>query len=397
MRPPDTLFPITEAQRTAYARQLRQGFGRLRFEPALEAAFMEDFDRGLDRRLAWLSLLITSVWLLFSALDPVRMQPERLPPHQQGLWAELLLVRGMVAAVLLLATWRAWRHPMARHRRRWVAATALVVTVGGAWGATCYLRLGGFQPLEIFLLLVAGLFLPIGLTLRQTLPLAAVCLTGMSAVGVLQLEGAAQGRFLYLAGLMVLTALLAAFGAYHREYAQREQFLLRAELGWQAGHDGLTGLCNRRLFDDRLQALVRQAQRDGTPLALVLADVDHFKRFNDVYGHPAGDTALQTVAEVLQAMASRPLDLAARLGGEEMAVVLHGASRADAVRLAGQALAALRERGVPHAGSEHGWLGMSLGVAMVEPGDTPLALYQRADRALYQAKHSGRNRVIAAA
>lgn len=397
MRPPDTLFPITEAQRTAYARQLRQGFGRLRFEPALEAAFMEDFDRGLDRRLAWLSLLITSVWLLFSALDPVRMQPERLPPHQQGLWAELLLVRGMVAAVLLLATWRAWRHPMARHRRSWVAATALVVTVGGAWGATCYLRLGGFQPLEIFLLLVAGLFLPIGLTLRQTLPLAAVCLTGMSAVGVLQLEGAAQGRFLYLAGLMVLTALLAAFGAYHREYAQREQFLLRAELGWQAGHDGLTGLCNRRLFDDRLQALVRQAQRDGTPLALVLADVDHFKRFNDVYGHPAGDTALQTVAEVLQAMASRPLDLAARLGGEEMAVVLHGASRADAVRLAGQALAALRERGVPHAGSEHGWLGMSLGVAMVEPGDTPLALYQRADRALYQAKHSGRNRVIAAA
>lgn len=393
----DTLFPITEAQRTAYARQLRQGFGRLRFEPDLEAAFMADFDRGLDRRLAWLSLLITVVWLVFTALDPVRMQPDRLPPAQLGLWAELLIVRGVVAAVLLGATWRAWRHPLGAHRRRWVVATALVVTVGGAWGATCYLRLGGFQPLEILLLLVAGLFLPIGLTLRQTLPLAAVCLTGMSAVGVLQLEGAAQGRFLYLAGLMVLTALLAAFGAYHREYAQREQFLLRAELGWQAGHDALTGLCNRRLFDDRLQALVRQVQRDGLPLALVLADVDHFKRFNDVYGHPAGDAALQTVAEVLQAMASRPLDLVARLGGEEMAVVLHGASQADAMRLATQALAALRERGVPHAGSEQGWLGMSLGLAMAEPGDTPLALYQRADRALYQAKHSGRNRVIAAA
>ncbi len=67
------------------------------------------------------------------------------------------------------------------------------------------------------------------------------------------------------------------------------------------------------------------------------------------------------------------------------------------MRLATQALAALRERGVPHAGSEQGWLGMSLGLAMAEPGDTPLALYQRADRALYQAKHSGRNRVIAAA
>jgi diguanylate cyclase (GGDEF)-like protein len=393
----DTLFPITEAQRTAYARQLRQGFGRLRFEPDLEAAFMADFDRGLGRRLAWLSLLITSVWLVFTALDPVRMQPDRLPPAQFGLWTELLFVRGVVAAVLMGATWRAWRNPQGDHRRRWVVVTALVVTVGGAWGATCYLRLGGFQPLEILLLLVAGLFLPIGLTLRQTLPLAAVCLTGMSAVGVLQLEGAAQGRFLYLAGLMVLTALLAAFGAYHREYAQREQFLLRAELGWQAGHDGLTGLCNRRLFDDRLQALVRQVQRDGLPLALVLADVDHFKRFNDVYGHPAGDAALQTVAEVLQAMASRPLDLVARLGGEEMAVVLHGASQADAMRLATQALAALRERGVPHAGSEQGWLGMSLGLAMAEPGDTPLALYQRADRALYQAKHSGRNRVIAAA
>lgn len=397
MAPHDTLFPITEAQRTAYARQLRQGFGRLRFEPSLEATFMEEFDRGLDQRLAWLALLITSVWLLFSALDPIRMQPDRLPPAQQGLWTELLAVRALVAAVLLLATWRAWGRQLGGHRRYWVAATAFVVTLGGAWGATCYLRLGTFQPLEILLLLVAGLFLPIGLTLRQTLPLAAVCLAGMTAVGVLQLEGAAQARFLYFSGLMALTAVLAAFGAYYREYAQREQFLLRAELGWQAGHDGLTGLCNRRLFDDRLQALLRQVQRDRTPLALVLADVDHFKRFNDLYGHPAGDAALQAVGDVLQGMASRPLDLVARLGGEEMAVLLHGAPEAEAHRIALQGLAALRERALPHAGSEHGWLGLSLGVAMAEPGDTPLALYQRADRALYQAKRSGRNRVIVAA
>jgi diguanylate cyclase (GGDEF)-like protein len=216
----------------------------------------------------------------------------------------------------------------------------------------------------------------------------------MTSVGVLLLEGAAQGRFLYFAGLMVVTALLAAFGAYHREYAQREQFLLRAELGWQAGHDSLTGLCNRRLFDDRLQALVRQVQRDATPVALLLADVDHFKRYNDMYGHPAGDAALQAVAEVLQSMAARPLDLVARLGGEEMAVILHGATAADAQRLARQALDQLANRRLPHAGSEHGRLSMSLGMAMAESGDSSLALYQRADRALYQAKHSGRNCVI---
>jgi diguanylate cyclase (GGDEF)-like protein len=394
MAPHDTLFPITEAQRTAYARQLRAGFAWLRFEPALEKTFIEEFDRGLDRRLAWLVLLVLGVWGLVFALDPLRMQPDELPVEAKTLWTELVLTRSVVLTALLLATWRSWGRTLGGHRRYWVVATALVVTLGGAWGATCYLRLGGFQPLEILLLLIAGLFLPIGLTLRQTLPLVAVCLLGMTSVGVLLLEGAAQGRFLYFAGLMVVTALLAAFGAYHREYAQREQFLLRAELGWQAGHDSLTGLCNRRLFDDRLQALVRQVQRDATPVALLLADVDHFKRYNDMYGHPAGDAALQAVAEVLQSMAARPLDLVARLGGEEMAVILHGATAADAQRLARQALDQLANRRLPHAGSEHGRLSMSLGMAMAESGDSPLALYQRADRALYQAKHSGRNCVI---
>ncbi|MFO0122194.1 MAG: diguanylate cyclase domain-containing protein [Inhella sp.] len=389
-------LPAHEALRTSYSRQLRQGFADLRFDPPLEAAFREEFDRGLAPRLAWLALLITVSWLAFWAVDPLRMQPQALPAAQQGLWTELMAVRSTVAAVLLLATWRAWGRPLGGHLRHWVVVTALVVTLGGAWGATCYLRLGSFQPLEILLLLMAGLFLPIGLPLRQTQPLALACLVGMTLVGVLQTEGAAQGRFLYFSGLMLVAALVAAFGAYHREYAQREQFLLRAELAWQAGRDSLTGLCNRRLLEERLQALLAQAPHDRAPVALVLADVDHFKRYNDLYGAAAGDAALRTVAEVLQSMAGHPFDMVARLGGKSMAVLLHGLPLPEVQRLAARALNDLRTRAVPHDGSEHGWLGVSLGLAMAEPGDSPQSLHRRADHALYQAKLNGNNCAIAA-
>jgi diguanylate cyclase (GGDEF)-like protein/PAS domain S-box-containing protein len=171
------------------------------------------------------------------------------------------------------------------------------------------------------------------------------------------------------------------------------------ELARLATRDGLTGLFNRRRFDDALQQEWRRARRDRTPLSVVMADVDHFKLFNDTYGHQAGDACLRQVAEALQSRVRRPADLAARYGGEEF-VVLLPSTPVDGAVVVGEAVrAAVAALGIPHARSTAGpVVTLSLGCATQAPGtdEPPAALLERADRALYEAKHAGRNRVEAA-
>jgi diguanylate cyclase (GGDEF)-like protein len=161
--------------------------------------------------------------------------------------------------------------------------------------------------------------------------------------------------------------------------------------------DGLTGIANRRAFDHRLGMHFAQALRKREPLALALCDVDHFKRFNDRYGHVAGDECLRQIAAVLGRHARRPTDLAARYGGEEFALLLpdtplEGArSVLDAVREEVGALS------IEHAGSDCGKVvTLSIGLAGCRPGQDKEAidLVARADEALYRAKSLGRNRIV---
>ena len=158
--------------------------------------------------------------------------------------------------------------------------------------------------------------------------------------------------------------------------------------------DALTGLANRRAFNERLEHILAQYARQQLSAALILMDVDHFKKYNDTYGHPAGDEALKTIARCLRTSLRRELDLPARLGGEEFGVLLQGVSAeqacaaAEHIRLAMQNLALVHEANPPLL-----VMTMSLGVAVVTPHDTATTLYQRADDALYQAKAQGRNRV----
>ena len=160
--------------------------------------------------------------------------------------------------------------------------------------------------------------------------------------------------------------------------------------------DGLTGLGNRRHFDDMLGTEYRRAMRMGTPLTLIMVDVDRFKAFNDLYGHPAGDACLQAVARALAGSLRRPADLAVRYGGEEFAVLLPSTDEAGALVSAQRIQDAIRGAAVPHAGSDGGAVSLSLGVAVLLPGeggDGPAALVEAADTALYAAKRAGRNRV----
>jgi diguanylate cyclase len=164
----------------------------------------------------------------------------------------------------------------------------------------------------------------------------------------------------------------------------------------EAVTDALTGIANRKAFEARLRRLIRAARADRGAISVLLFDIDHFKAFNDAYGHRTGDLVLRLVARVL-ADTIRGRDCAARYGGEEFAVLLAGAELAAAVTVARQIsdrLAATRLMADP----EHGAckITVSGGVAQHRPGETVAVLVDRADKALYEAKRRGRNQVCAA-
>jgi diguanylate cyclase (GGDEF)-like protein len=162
--------------------------------------------------------------------------------------------------------------------------------------------------------------------------------------------------------------------------------------------DGLTGIANRRHFDNALRSEWSRALQAGRHLSLALIDVDHFKKFNDCYGHMQGDDCLRTVAQVLAQSVSQPGELAARYGGEEFALIIPNTKGNDAVRLAERIRASIVACNIAHADSELGYLTISVGVASITPDSnlSPETLTQAADEALYSAKKAGRNQTVLA-
>ena len=158
--------------------------------------------------------------------------------------------------------------------------------------------------------------------------------------------------------------------------------------------DGLTGIANRRMYDQALEAEWARAQRGGAPISLLIADIDHFKEYNDRYGHIEGDRCLQRVAVALEGIASRSTDLCARYGGEEFVILLPGVHKADAQGIAEKARRVVRELGIPHEASlVDEVVTVSVGVSSLVPerGMAPSTLFQLADEMLYLAKQSERN------
>ncbi|TGD96908.1 sensor domain-containing diguanylate cyclase [Methylobacterium nonmethylotrophicum] len=195
---------------------------------------------------------------------------------------------------------------------------------------------------------------------------------------------------LALCGLAVLLALL--FG---RELRRRGA--VEAELARLSMTDGLTGLPNRRRFDRELeQAWEGAARLGGRPLALLIVDADHFKRFNDRYGHAVGDEILRGLAGSLSAAIHRPHDLVCRIGGEEFGVILPDTDEEGAVRVAERLHAEVAALSVGSAGILAGALTVSIGLAQATPSGSLADLYRAADGALYAAKAAGRNRTCRA-
>ena len=192
-------------------------------------------------------------------------------------------------------------------------------------------------------------------------------------------------------------ALLEAFGAYLSMAMQRASLREHTRrLEEMVAIDALTGVANRRAFDLGLTREWARAMRAKRPLAVALLDIDHFKQFNDTYGHREGDLCLQLVARACSASVVRTSDLFARYGGEEFAIILpetdDRASRIAAERLR----SAVESLAIPHALGEERIVTASVGIASMVPkrGASPFELIERADRGLYRAKGTGRNRVI---
>ena len=222
--------------------------------------------------------------------------------------------------------------------------------------------------------------------------------------------------YLHTAWIIFLTAILAAFGGRmivqikRRAEAERESQVARTELQKMNGvlgkknrvlekfalQDGLTGLPNRRHFDTALEEELSRAKRGTGTVALIMIDVDHFKQFNDLYGHPAGDACLRRVGQAILSCENRLGDLAARYGGEEFCMILPNSDLVGAQIVAERIRQEVRNLKIPHASNIDSIVTISLGVSattVTNQEQTAVSLLKATDRALYNAKANGRDQV----
>jgi diguanylate cyclase (GGDEF)-like protein len=235
--------------------------------------------------------------------------------------------------------------------------------------------------LRYWMLTLLGLQL--AFTLAQSIP--ALLRPDVASAPYLSMPGIVETMFDSIAFALLLSFGLFALSKELSDARHREA--LR--------HDVVTGVGNRRHFEECLQRHFRRARKLGQPLALIMIDADEFKKYNDLYGHPAGDRCLQAMAKIILG-ACRPGDVVARYGGEEFAVLLPETNCRGAIFVAQRMLAEVRALRLEHAHRPQGIATISLGVAAMVPHSEAMtheALVEAADRMLYQAKQEGRDRI----
>nr|WP_210318893.1 diguanylate cyclase [Rhizobium paranaense] len=195
------------------------------------------------------------------------------------------------------------------------------------------------------------------------------------------------------------SALVVVSDITSMKHSEEQLKQLAQKMTGLAYTDALTGIANRRVFDEVILTEFTRARRNGSPLSLLLIDIDHFKSYNDTYGHLEGDKCLKAIGDVLRSVVMRTSDLAARFGGEEFAIVLPGTDRDGALALAELLRSALHQLAIPHRASSKSIVTTSIGVANMFDGSTfasAVELVEAADQALYDAKTKGRDCIAAA-
>jgi diguanylate cyclase (GGDEF)-like protein len=366
--------------------QLRQGFRRLRFAPALEAQYQRLVVAEAQRPVLIITLSALIIWGGFAIFDVVRLDLYATWPPAPDIMV-LLGARWLVLALLLACLLPRLSRPELLETKAFTVYLLLCLAV--ALTAVIYKANGIPSADTAQIVVVMAAFLPIGLRFYRALAasIAMVAFTTIAGITVLPPD-LWQAQMMLLA-VMIMAVPVAAVGAYLREYAHRRQFLLGAILLHQAQFDPLTDLANRRLFQRHAAAAIAHAGRTDEPLVLAVIDIDHFKAFNDRFGHTAGDEALRQVADVIGDTARRPMDMAARLGGEEFAVLLYGTGLEHARSILETMRNNIGRIALPTGAN----LSVSIGATALGGLETLDQIYDRADNLLYVSKNDGRDRI----
>ena len=372
---------------SAYLRQQRDGFRWLRFQGGLEPAFRRYHAQTYLRRMRWALLVAVLLVLLFAVLDLIAL-PE-------GVREPTLAIRlGLMLPLLLLASWATFLPRLRPFLQLITGVCAL--GCGLVVAAIVWISRSQNFPLPYEGIILVTVFLYFLLGLRFATAVTCGWLVFLAYLLVELAAGLPARVLVYNAFFLAMTNLICSVGCYFLEYGARENFLAQGLLQDLVEKDFLTGLLNRRAFSEKAGRRWRQALREQQPLALVMMDVDFFKRYNDHYGHLAGDAVLRAIARVLAEHARRPLDCVARYGGEEFVGLWYGLDEARALAITESIRSEIQALDLPHAASGvAAVVTLSIGVAHVLP-PTPPSLedaLRLADAALYLAKDSGRNQV----
>lgn len=369
-----------------YAEQLKRGFPALRFNGLLEKDFREFYiNQNLPRaRLSGLIglilvLAVTCIDLLLGSSGAGMLNTLRL-----GLLCPLIVVLGVAISV---PGAQRWYTEVVAVGVTLIGLVVTYITHIGAIAGSSYVLAG-----LVVVVLYGCLFL--GLLFNVAVTISALLVAGHFVTGII--VGLPYDALYYSTAILGGAAVIGGISAYNLEHALRTNFLETRVLNELAERDGMTGLYNRRIFDDYMERLWRQSRRESTGVAIIFVDIDFFKVYNDLYGHQAGDDCLKRIAKCIARGAKRPFDFAARYGGEEFVLVLYGPPDDYARGVPEQIRREVLELAIPHAGSQAGkHVTVSVGLAMAKP-ETSRSLagaIQTADEALYQAKREGRNRV----
>src|SRR5277367_4565273 len=380
--------PAADLPDSPHARQLQAGIPWLTFAPELEPEFRHiHFEENLFHTRVNFCMAV-AVTIAFAAMDAVVLGPKlnRIPG----------MIHMFVIVPTLLIGLASSFSP--RRDRIYTPLALLASTLLGLGVAAIQIiaTLGGVSILfPCLMITIIFIYFMGGLIFYHAVAAnVLVMLVYIVAGAALQLPGR---EFSYDALAMAALNLFGASVVYTHEKTSRLRFLEACLLREMVARDGLTGIHNRRMFDQHIQRAWQQAVREKKRVAVLLADIDCFKDYNDRYGHQAGDECLRAVAVSLSQCARRPLDFVARYGGEEFAVILYEASREYVAEVLTRIQRSIAELNIPHDASRvASRLTVSIGAAFILPGSnrTHEGLIQLADEALYSAKEQGRNRVV---
>jgi diguanylate cyclase (GGDEF)-like protein len=370
---------------SSYEAELERGRVTLRFPAQLEHEFRKvHLERVASRVRAWqVALLVIVVASSAYRLGLLG----GLGPN-----LETALRVGVLLPACFSMLFAAWSTKFNSRYLRTALFGSMVVSVASSALVAQVVAEGGESALAFLTTNAFATFFLAGLLFYDALLVAALGVLTFVVAG--SYHGLPLDRLLYDGALLALVAGVGTFIAYGVEESNRRFFLERGRLGDLAERDGLTGLRNRRAFDEHLLRVWQQSLRDRSSLAVLLIDLDHFKRYNDTYGHQAGDACLRHVAQIVQQFSRRPLDVAARYGGEELAIVLYQVTSEHAAMVAEQLRASVEAARLEHRDAPiRGQVTVSVGVAWLDAtlDRAPEEAVKLADQALYAAKLGGRN------